>query len=121
MKEHDLAVYWAVFYEMMGVWLWILLAIAIVAIGAFVTVLQLEKRLHARRFVYAQTLGILLGGPLALIIMAKVSSSGFTDAAGPIDWILIVLVYFLGYVGMTIIAYALMGWQYINAQKPQTA
>ncbi len=38
----------------------------------------------------AQAIG-LLGGALALVVMAKVLSSGFTDAGGPADWFLIAL------------------------------
>ena len=52
----------------------------------------------------------LLGGAVALVIMAKVSSSGFTDAGGPADWFLIALVYGVGAVGTTVLAYAVMGW-----------
>jgi hypothetical protein len=39
-----------------------------------------------------------------------VSSSGFTDAGGPADWFLIALVYGVGAVATTILAYAVMGW-----------
>ena len=42
--------------------------------------------------------------------MVKVSSSGFTDAGGPADWFLIALVFGLGLIGTTIIAYGMAGW-----------
>src|SRR5690606_3203550 len=63
----------------------------------------------AGRLVRAQLAG-LLGGVLALVLMAWVSSSGFTDAAGPIDWILIALVYVLGMLGTMVLVYTLAGW-----------
>ena len=42
--------------------------------------------------------------------MAKVSSSGFTDAGGPADWFLIALVFGAGLVGTVILVYSVMGW-----------
>jgi hypothetical protein len=42
--------------------------------------------------------------------MARVSSSGFTDAGGPADWFLIALVYGVGFVVTTVLLYTLMGW-----------
>ena len=53
----------------------------------------------------------LLAGCLALVLMAKVSSSGFTDAGGPADWFLIALVFGLGLAGTTILIYTLLGWR----------
>lgn len=52
----------------------------------------------------------LVGGGLALVLMAGVSSSGFTDAAGPAGWILITLVLALGAIGATIVTYTTLGW-----------
>ena len=68
-----------------------------------------EGTLVSRRLIRSELLG-LLGGAVALVIMAKVSSSGFTDAGGPADWFLIALVYGVGAVGTTVLAYAVMGW-----------
>lgn len=47
---------------------------------------------------------------LALVLMAKVSSSGFTDAGGPADWFLIALVFGLSLIGTTIVRYSANGW-----------
>lgn len=63
----------------------------------------------------AELLG-LLGGMLSLSIMAKVSSSGFTDAGGPADWFLIASVFGFGLVSTTMLAYTLLGW--IKPAKP---
>ncbi len=109
MKELDPFVLLAVFQEMLGPWLWPLLALVAAATLAFAALLLKERRFVSRRLVRAQALG-LLGGALALVIMAKVSSSGFTDAGGPADWLLIALVFAAGAVGSAILFYTLAGW-----------
>jgi hypothetical protein len=109
MKELDPLVFLAVFQEMLGPLLWVMLLLAIGGVAAFLALLMKEGGLTSRRLVRAELLG-LLGGAVALVIMAKVSSSGFTDAGGPADWFLIALVYGMGAVGTTVLAYAAMGW-----------
>ncbi len=109
MKELDPMILLAVFLEMLGPLLWLLLAVVVLGTAAFVVLLMRERRIAARRLVRAQLAG-LLGGVLALVLMAWVSSSGFTDAAGPIDWILIALVYVLGMLGTMVLVYTLAGW-----------
>ena len=49
------------------------------------------------------------GGIGALVLMAYVTVSGFTDAGGPVDWLLVGLIWGGGLVGTTILSYALMG------------
>ena len=109
MKDMDPLVFLAVFQEMLGPLLWLMIAVAIAGVAGFVWMLRRERGLVSRRLVRAEALG-LVGGGLALVIMAKVSSSGFTDAGGPADWFLIALVYGAGLVATTILAYAVMGW-----------
>lgn len=109
MKELDPWVFLAVFQEMLGPMLWVMLLVAVAAIAAFVALVVRERRFVSRRLVRAELVG-LLGGVVALVIMARVSSSGFTDAGGPADWFLIALVYGIGAVGFTILAYAVLGW-----------
>lgn len=109
MKELDPLVFVAVFQEMLGPMLWLLLGLAVLGVTAFVALLAREKGIVARRLVRAELIG-LFGGVLALVIMARVSSSGFTDAGGPADWFLIALVYGVGVVATAILAYAAMGW-----------
>jgi len=117
MKELDLMVFLAVFQEMLGPMLWVMLLAAVLGVVAFVALLLREGGIVSRRLVRAELLG-LLGGVVALVIMAKVSSSGFTDAGGPADWFLIALVYGVGLVATTILTYALMGWVW---GKPRAA
>jgi hypothetical protein len=118
MKELDPAVFLAVFLEMLGPWLWVLIGLAAVAVAAFVALLLRERRLVSRRLVQAELLG-LLGGVVALVIMARVSSSGFTDAGGPADWFLIALVYGIGLAATTVGVYSLLGWA--GGMKPPRA
>ncbi|HRP97083.1 MAG TPA: DUF5368 domain-containing protein [Rhodocyclaceae bacterium] len=109
MKELDPMILLAVFQEMLGALLWVLLATAVGGIVAFIALIVRERRIVSRRLVRAELAG-LVGGALSLVLMAKVSSSGFTDAGGPADWFLIALVFGAGLVGTTIIGYAAAGW-----------
>ncbi len=109
MKELDPFVLLAVFQEMLGPLLWLLLAVVVLGLMAFVALLVRERGLVSRRLVRSQALG-LIGAGLALVLMAQVSSSGFTDAGGPADWFLIALVFGLGLAGSTILFYTVGGW-----------
>lgn len=109
MKEFDPMMFVAVFQEMLGAWLWIMLGVAVLGTLAFVMLLARERTLVSRRLVQSEVVG-LFGGVLALVIMAKVSSSGFTDAGGPADWFLIAAVYGVGLVSSTVLVYTLLGW-----------
>lgn len=109
MKQLDLSTLLAVFNEMLGPLLWVLSALIIISTVAFITLLVHEKSIVPKRLVGSQLAGI-IGGFLALVLMVQVSSSGFTDAAGPADWILITLVFVAGMVGTTIIIYTCLGW-----------
>jgi hypothetical protein len=109
MKELDPLVFLAVFQEMLGPMLWVLLLLGVGAVVAFVALVLRERGIVSRRLMRAELLG-LVGGVAALVIMAQVSSSGFTDAGGPADWFLIALVYGVGVVATAILTYAIMGW-----------
>ena len=109
MKDLDPIVLLAVFQEMLGPLLWIMLAVIVLGTLAFGLLLVRERGLVSRRLVRSEAVGV-LGGVLALVLMAKVSSSGFTDAGGPADWFLIALVFGLGLIGTTILVYTAVGW-----------
>lgn len=117
MKELDPMVFLAVFQEMLGPMLWVMLLATVGALTAFAALLVREKGVVSRRLVRAELLG-LVGGVVALVVMAQVSSSGFTDAGGPADWFLIALVYGVGAVATVILTYAVMGWM---QQRPRKA
>lgn len=110
MKELDPLVFLAVFQEMLGPLLWVMLLVIAVGTAAFIALLLKERTLNSRRLVRAEMAG-LVGGVLALVLMAKVSSSGFTDAGGPADWFLIALVFGLGLAGTAILVYTVLGWR----------
>jgi len=109
MKELDPSILLAVFHEMLGGLFWPLLIIVAVVVLAFIVLLVRERTVPSRRFVRSQALG-LLGGVAALVLMVKVSASGFMDAGGPVDWLLILLVFLAGLVGATVFFYTVAGW-----------
>src|SRR5690606_2180488 len=109
MKELDPLILSAVFQEMLGPLLWLILAVVVLGTLAFVVLLLRERKIVARRLMWSQVLG-LFGGVMSLVIMAKVSASGYSDAAGPADWILLMLVFGLGAVGTMVLTYTLVGW-----------
>lgn len=118
MQEMDPLVFLAVFQEMLGPLLWVLLLISGLGTAAFVVLLLRQRRIVARTFMWSQLVGF-FGGLLALALMARVSSSGFTDAAGPADWFLIALVFVLGAIGSAIVVYTAVGW--IGYRRRRTA
>lgn len=110
MKELDPVILFFVFQEMLGApLLWLMLAVIIIGTLAFAGLVLREKGILATRMLRSQAVGV-LGGVLALVLMARVSSSGFTDAGGPADWFLIALVFGSGLIGATIVAYGVAGW-----------
>ncbi|MFA7669287.1 MAG: DUF5368 domain-containing protein [Burkholderiaceae bacterium] len=109
MKELDPIILLAVFQEMLGPLLWFLLAIVVISTVAFLALLFRERKIVSRRLMWSEALG-LFGGVMALVIMAEVSASGYSDAAGPADWILIALVFAAGAIGTTVMAYTAIGW-----------
>ena len=109
MQTLDPMVLFAVFQEMLGPLLWVLILASLGATLAFAALLVKEKGLVAKRLVRAEIAGV-FGGALALVLMAKVSSSGFTDAGGPADWFLIGLVFGAGLIGTVILVYSVLGW-----------
>ncbi len=108
MQQIDLYTMYVILFEMMGVLLWILVALAVFGIAGFIFVYIKEGQIVSRRLLLSELAGF-FGGFLALVIMAKVTVSGFTDAGGPIDWLLIVFIWGLGLVGITILAYTITG------------
>ena len=109
MQTLDPMVFYAVLVEMMGPWLlWSLIFTAVFGIAAFVCVILRERGFSPKRLVIAEILG-LFGGVGALVLMAYVTVSGFTDAGGPIDWLLVGLIWGGGLAGTTILSYAVMG------------
>ena len=109
MKELDPIILIAVFQEMLGPLLWLLLAGIVISTAAFIGLLVRERKIVSRRLMWSEAIG-LAGGVMSLVLMAEVSASGYSDAGGPADWILIALVFCAGAVGTAVIAYTGIGW-----------
>jgi tetrahydromethanopterin S-methyltransferase subunit D len=108
MKDLDPLVFWAVFREMLGPWLYVILAVALVATVLFVRALFQEHGLNARRFVWSQAAG-LVGGLGALLFMWAITSSSIRDVGGPIDALMVIGIYLAGWAGATMLFYAVAG------------
>ncbi len=109
MKDLDPLVLYYVFVEMMGPLLfWTLLLSTLLGLSAFFWVLWRERGISSPRLVKSEVIG-LFGGVGALVLMAQITHSGFTDAGGPVDWLLVGLIWGAGLAGTTILSYALFG------------
>ena len=109
MKTLDPMVFYAVLVEMMGPWLlWSLILTAAFGIAGFLWTLLRERGISSKRLVFSEIVGI-FGGIGALVLMAYVTVSGFTDAGGPVDWLLVGLIWGCGLAGTTILSYAILG------------
>ena len=117
MKDLDLATLVAVFQEMLGWTFWPLVALAALATLSFLRVLLRDRALIARRLVWAEVLG-LFGGLAAVFIMFTVTSSGFADLGGPVDWLLVLGIFGFGTIGTALGLYAALGLLRRPAQPP---
>jgi len=107
-KELDLWVLLAVFEEMLGWWLWALLALAAFGIASFLYTILRDRGLRSGRLVAAQLAGI-AGGFAALFFMWWITSSSIGDVGGPVDVILVLAIWTAGFVGGAILSYGVMG------------
>ncbi|MGY6707103.1 MAG: DUF5368 domain-containing protein [Rhizobiaceae bacterium] len=108
MQELDPFVFFAVFQEMLGIWLWVLVAVAALGIGSFVYTIIRDRGLRALRFVIAQLIGV-AGGFAALFFMWWITNSSLRDVGGAIDVVLVLAIWTGGFLGGTILSYGLMG------------
>ena len=109
MKDLDIAVFIAVFQEMLGVELmWLLVAVAVLVTIAVVVVLLRERQISSRRLVWSEVVGV-VGGWAAVLFMQAITHSGFGDLGGPVDWLLVLLIWVLGAGGATLLGYATFG------------
>jgi len=108
MKELDPTVLLAVLREMLGPLFWPLSAVLALGALALATLLLRERRIVLRRLGRSHVLG-LLGGLGALVLM-RVLASGFVAVGGPVDWLLLGLVFVLGVLGAAAAFYTLGGW-----------
>ncbi|MDR2000303.1 MAG: DUF5368 domain-containing protein [Zoogloeaceae bacterium] len=104
MKDMELSAFFFLFQEMLGGWFWPLFLFAVIVSAAFVV--QLFRN---RNWMWQASAGLkaisVLGGALFVILVTLASSSGFTDAGGPIDYWLITVLFGFGYITTATVAY----------------
>jgi len=108
MKELDPAVFLAVFQEILGGFFWPLVAVVVLGAIAFLYVLARDRRLESGRFLWSQLAG-LAGGIFAVWFTFFITNSRLADSGGPIDWVLLIVLFVLGAIGGTIVGYVAMG------------
>jgi len=108
MKGLDPTVLLAVLREMLGPLFWPLSAVLALGALALPALLLRERRILLRRLGRSHVLG-LLGGLGALVLM-RISAAGFVAVGGPVDWLLLGLVFVLGVLGGAAAFYTLGGW-----------
>lgn len=107
MKELDPWVFVSVFEEMLGPALWLLMGLVAIAAIGFVAVIVRDGGLSSRRIVWSEIAGV-LGGIAAVVIMQLITHSRLADIGGPVDVILVALIWLAGAVGTTVLAYLIL-------------
>lgn len=87
-----------------------------VGVSLFLQILVQEHGLSSKRLVRSEVIG-LFGGVSALVLMAKLTVSGFTDAGGPVDWLLVGLIWGGGLAGTTLLSDALLGLMEVRRSR----
>jgi len=108
MQDLDVFVFVSVFQEMLGAYLWIGLGAATLVVLLFIGLLVREGGVSAARLARSELVG-LVGGVLGILVMQAVTHSGFADIGGPIDWVLVALIWLAGAVIGTLAAYVGLG------------
>ena len=106
MKEFEIGVFVSVFYEMMGPALWVMVALSLAIVVAFIWLVW-RRGLASGRLVKSEAIGV-LGGIAAVLALQMITSSSFRDVGGPIDVILLLLIWLAGAIGTTLLAYVLL-------------
>ena len=109
MKELTFETMIAVFEEIFGAGLfWVLVVLAVLGLAAFLYILVSERSFKSARFKRSELLGI-AGGFLAVWFVQMITSSGYSDIGGPVDLILVMLIWLAGAFGTIMVAYTLQG------------
>ena len=109
MNDAEFTMLVAVLQEMLGMFFWPLFVATVALTLLFFLLLLKERQVLSRRLLWAEVCGF-FGGWLALWLLALLSASRFTDAGGPIDWLIICAVYVVGFIGSAIFVYTVAGW-----------
>lgn len=110
MKELTLDTLIAVFEEIFGAALfWAMVAAAALITVAFVYAVIRDRGIDGRRFVRAE-IAAPVGAIAAILFVQFVTSSGFSDIGGPIDWVMLLAIGVAGAVGLTFLVYTLLAF-----------
>ncbi|MFN3852785.1 MAG: DUF5368 domain-containing protein [Phreatobacter sp.] len=107
MKDLDPMIFVAVFQEMLGPLLWLLVGLAIAGLVGLLVVLVRDRGVSSGRLVLAELIG-LAGGFAALALMWLMTQSAPADIGGPIDWVLVAAIWTVGAIGTAVLAYVAM-------------
>jgi hypothetical protein len=108
MQDLDVFVFVAVFQEMLGPFLWLGLGAVGLVMAGFAWLVWRERTLRGARLARAELVG-LVGGAAAILVMQAVTHSSFADIGGPIDWVLVALIFLAGGFITTLAAYVGFG------------
>ncbi|MCL2020540.1 MAG: DUF5368 domain-containing protein [Betaproteobacteria bacterium] len=108
MKDMELSAFFFLFQEMLGGWFWPLFLFAVIVSVAFVVQSFRNRNWMWQASARVKAIGV-SGGVLFVILITLASSSGFTDAGGPIDFWLITVLFGFGYITTTTVAYTVCG------------
>ncbi len=109
MKELTFSTLLAVFEEVFGTGLfWVMVLLAILGLLAFLYVVMRERTVESARFLRSEIIG-LIGGFLAIWFVQTITSSGYSDIGGPVDLIILFLIWLAGAIGTVMAAYTVQG------------
>lgn len=114
MKTLDPVVLLAIFHEMIGPLLWLVIAGSAITTAVFIVLLIRDRGLVSRRFVGSEVAGV-AGGFGAVAFMWLVTHSGPGDLGGPVDWLLVATIWLAGAGGTTVLVYVL--WSVVGGRR----
>lgn len=110
MKQLDPMVFVSIFQEMLAGFFWPLIGFVLLGALALLAVLIRDRRLHSRRLVVSQAIGV-LGGFVAIGLMLWFTNSHLADLlGGPIDWLVTIGIWVAGAIGGAIAAYVALSF-----------
>jgi hypothetical protein len=108
MKALDLATFVAVFQEMLGLWFWVIVAGAVLGAVLFAWVIATRRSFDTLWLARAEIAGP-IGGFAAVGFALLVTQSHIADIGGPVDWVLLAVIWTLGAIGTVIFGYVAQG------------
>ena len=110
MQELSIGTLLAVFQEVFGAGVfWGMVVLAVLILIAFTYLILREHKLVSGRFLRAELMAP-VGAIAAIVFVQWFTSSGFGDIGGPIDVIVLIGIGTAGAIGLTILAYVVLGF-----------